>query len=235
MVNRNEMISYHYLFAFGDGTKKEFDIKLDPVTLDCMQTERKTTPEWTRLEYSRCDNCPLDSSKFEFCPIAVTLAELVDSFKDMISYEDVDVMLTTKERNTWKHTSVQDGVSPLLGIYMVTSGCPIMEKLKPMVRYHLPFASVEETAYRATCMYLLGQYFRNKKGMEPDWEFRGLTEIYENIKVVNKGMCERLRNASNQDANVNAIVHLDVFAQVLPYSMKDVLGKMEYLFDAYMK
>jgi len=232
MLSRNETISYHYIFTFGDGIKKEFDIKLDPVTLNCMQVERREIPEWARLEYSKCVNCPLDSSQFEFCPTAAGLAELIDSFKDMISYYEVDVSITTNERNIWKHTSVQEGVSSLLGIYMVTNGCPIMEILKPMVRYHLPFASVEETTYRATSMYLLGQYFRKKKGMEPDWEFKGLTKVYENIKLVNKGMSQRLRDASNEDANVNAIVHLDVFALILPFSIEDSLSQIEYLFAA---
>ena len=36
-------------------------------------------------------------------------------------------------------------ISPL-GIYMVTSGCPIMNKLRPMVRFHPPFATIAETA-----------------------------------------------------------------------------------------
>ena len=37
---------------------------------------------------------------------------------------------------------------------MALSGCPVLEQLKPMARFHLPFASVEETIYRAASMYL---------------------------------------------------------------------------------
>ena len=55
-------------------------------------------------------------------------------------------------------------VFSLIGIYMVTSGCPIMDKLRPMARFHLPFASTEETIYRAISTYLLGQYFLEQKG-----------------------------------------------------------------------
>ena len=66
--------------------------------------------------------------------------------------------------------------------------------------------------------------------MEPDWEFQELVQIYENIGVVNKSMSQRLRNASKEDASVNALVHLHAFAQMLPYSIEDALIEIEYLF-----
>lgn len=231
--DRNGMLSFHYVFTFSDGLKKEFDIRLDPVTLNFISTGRQSTPEWAVLEYAKCEICPLDSSQFKFCPVAVGLTELVDSFKDMISYQKVDISLISNGRNVWKHTSIQEGISSLLCIYMVTNGCPIMETLKPMVRYHLPFASLEETNYHVTSMYLLGQYFLKKKGLEPDWEFQGLTDIYENIRLVNKGMYKRLQNVSNGDAIVNAIAHMDIFACSLPYLIEDSLKEIEYLFSAY--
>jgi len=49
---------------------------------------------------------------------------------------------------------------------------PIFEKLKPMVRFHLPFASIEETKYRAISMYLLAQYFLYQQGSQPDWDLK---------------------------------------------------------------
>ena len=80
--------------------------------------------------------------------------DIIHSFKDSISYEEVEVFITTKARTYMKRTTLQKGLSSLLGIYMVTSGCPTMEKLKPMVRYHLPFATEEETKYRVSqCIY----------------------------------------------------------------------------------
>ncbi len=67
-----------------------------------------------------------------------------------------------------------------MGIYMVTSGCPVMGKLKPMVKFHLPFASGEETSYRMVTMYLLAQFFKYKNGKEPDWDLKNLVKIYDN-------------------------------------------------------
>ena len=232
-VSEKGALRYHYTFTFGDGVVKEFDILLDPTTLN-MPPRTGAAPEWASLEYSQCKKCPLDTSVTKYCPIASNIAGLVQSFDGMLSYSEVEVSVITEERNTWKHTSVQEGVSSMLGIYMVTSGCPVMEKLKPMVRYHLPFATLDETTYRATAMYLLAQYFRQKQGMEPDWQLQGLASIYENVQGVNEGMAARIRNASRVDAGVNALVALDAFAQVVPFFIEDELTKIEYLFAAYI-
>jgi len=232
-VSEDEALRYHYTFTFDDGVVKEFDILLDPMTLN-MPPRTGAAPEWASLGYSQCKKCPLDTSVTKYCPIASNIADLVRAFDEFLSYSEVEVSLITEQRNIWKRTSVQEGVSSLLGIYMVTSGCPVMDKLKPMVRYHLPFATLEETTYRATTMYLLAQYFRQKQGMEPDWRLQGLARIYQDVQVVNEGMAARLLNASREDAGVNAVVHLDVFAQVMPQLIEDDLAKIEYLFAAYM-
>ena len=233
MDQSNEEIRYQYVFDFGDGIERQFRIELDPVTLDRVRAEHAVAPEWARLDYSKCDSCLLDSSQVDYCPVAVSIADLVTQFKDIVSHQEVDILLVTNDRYVGKHTTVQEGISSILGIHMVTNGCPTMEKLKPMVRFHLPFASVEETAYRAASMYMLSQYFRMKDGLEPDLELRGLAKIYEQVEVVNAGMLRRIRKASTEDANLNALIHLNVFAQLMPCFVEDALAAIEYLFAPY--
>ncbi len=119
---------------------------------------------------------------------------------------------------------------------MVTSGCPIMEKLKPMVRHHLPFATTEETTYRVLSMYLLAQYFLYKRGKKPDWDLKGLVDIYDNIRTLNKAFCGRISHVEFKDAGINAVVILDNFADMVRYSIdKDNLDKIEVLFEAYLQ
>ena len=119
---------------------------------------------------------------------------------------------------------------------MVTSGCPIMEKLKPMVRYHLPFATLRETQYRVMSMYLLAQYFLYKRGMEPDWDLTNLVKIYDDIRIVNKNFSQRLAHIKVEDATLNALVKLDMFAQHISFSIdRNVLDEMECLFNAYFE
>jgi len=85
-----------------------------------------------------------------------------------------------------------------------------------MARFHLPFADVDETLYRATSMYLLAQYFRQQEGKAGDFELEGLKHIYDNIQLVNAAVADRLRAATKTDATVNAIIILDTFAQAIP-------------------
>jgi hypothetical protein len=140
--------------------------------------------------------------------------------------------LETEEREYSKRTSLQKGVSSMLGIIMVTSGCPILNKLKPMVRFHLPFANIEETIYRAVSMYLVKQYFRKRKGLEPDWELQTLLNDYKEIHTVNQAFYKRLSFMKGKDANVNALIILDNFANYINFTLdSNKLSKIEWMFE----
>ena len=143
--------------------------------------------------------------------------------------------MATDQREYIKHTTVQQALSSLLGIYMVTSGCPIMDKLRPMVRFHLPFATREETMYRVLAMYLMAQYFRQRNGREPDWEMENLVHMYEDVTVVNKSFVDRLNQIATDDANANALIILDCFANYIVMSVDEgTLADIEVLFKAYL-
>jgi hypothetical protein len=70
-----------------------------------------------------------------------------------------------------------------------------------------------------------------KKGKEPDWHLEGLSQAYEDIQMINIGMTDRLRTISEEDANANAVVVLDVFAKALPSSIFEDVEELEYLFQ----
>ncbi len=235
MNDVNEAITFRYKFTFGSGLEKDIDVKLDKETLNLVQQKRASYPKWTELGFNKCPNCSLDEDQHAFCPTAINIVELVDFFRDMISHTEVDVSIQTEERVYSKHTSLQQAISSLVGLYMVTGGCPTMEKLKPMVRYHLPFATLGETQYRVISMYLFAQYFLHRHGKEPDWELKHLVKIYDDIRLINKGFFERLAGIQIKDATLNALVKLDMFASHVSISInKDVLDKMESLFQPYL-
>ena len=221
-------INYHFLFK--DGTEEYIPINLRLTDLTYVAEGEVNQPPWARLDFNKCENCPLNSVDHPYCPVAVSIADVIPKFKDRKSFETVLLRVTTPERVFEKVTPLQQGLGSLLGIFMVTTGCPHMQTLRPMVRFHLPFATVEETVYRAATAYLLGQYFRNKKDMVPDWDLTNLAAEYEEIQTVNMGITDRLRSISEEDANANAIVVLDVFAKALPSSIFVDLRELEYLF-----
>lgn len=235
-VDTKDVIRIEYRFMFRAGLEKKIEIKLHPKTLNLIQTGEPSYRNWTELEFSICPNCRLDKAQHLHCPIATNLVGVVETFQDMISYEDVDLVIQTEEREYAKHTTLQRGISSLVGIYMVTSGCPIMGKLKPMVRYHLPFATLKETQYRVISMYLLAQYFQYRRNMDADWELKNLIKIYEDVQIVNKAFSQRLAHIKIKDATLNALIKLDMFAKHISNCInQDVLDEIEHLFDGYFE
>ena len=226
-------LSIFYQFTFSDGKVCHFDIHLQPNTLAMTKGRHDSPPDWTRLEQNQCPGCSLKPVEHPHCPVAVNMAGIVETFQDCLSYDRVEVLVTTRERAYSKSTTLHEGLSALIGIIMVTSGCPAMERLKPMVRFHLPFAGLDETAYRMISMYLVGQLFRHRRGETADWQLSGLAEIYGAVEQVNLSFADRLHEAGRKDANVNALVNLDCFAKMVPFAVEDLLAEMEGYFAAH--
>lgn len=230
-----DTINIVYEFVFPDGSHRVCGIRLNPQSIDQYTEEDVTLPGWTLLSYHQCPNCPLDSTATPHCPVAVNLVKLVKETSDLRSYDKVEVKITTPERTVSSVTTIQRGISSLLGLTMATSACPHTSYLKPMARFHLPFASEQETLCRATSMYLLAQYFLYKQGKSPDLELTGLNEVYRNLQIVNNSLAQRLRAASDQDAAVNAIILLDLFAKAFPYCIEESMEDVRYLFTAFIE
>lgn len=228
------VFSYTFMYAEGNQRQTTVRIALDPVTLQQIHESHSSLPDWTLLSTHQCSVCPIENVAGARCPGAVSLVELVDSFRDLLSYSDVEVLVVTQHRTVFRRTTVQKALSSLMGLYMATSGCPILGRLKPMARFHLPFATREETIFRAVGAYLTAQYFLEKQGRPFDLELEGLREMYHQIHQVNVDMTKRLRNVSAGDASLNAVVLLDLFAQELPFSINENLADLQHLFAPFL-
>jgi len=222
-------LKYTYKFQFDDDTEKEFTVLLDSRTLRLLTPPHAIKPDWTALGYQQCENCPL-SSDHQQCPVALNLSHLVDEFKYSTSHDKTWCVVEAPERTYAQETSVQNSLASLMGIIMVTSGCPILDNLRPMVRFHLPFATTLESVYRIISMYLLSQLFRMKAGEQPDWSLEKLGELYQQIGKVNKGLWNRLSKASSFDANVNAVIVLNTFGDAIKFSLRKDLEDLAPLF-----
>jgi len=225
-------IEYNYKFKNGKNTK--FILNLDRDTLRLELARKPNPPLWALLNHKKCEKCPLNDREHLYCPVALNFVDIAEQFKDLVSHEDVVVTVTTEERIFAKDTTIQQGLSPLIGIIMTTSGCPILEHLKPMVRFHLPFASLDETVFRMVSMHLLVQYYRNQDGLSTEWRLDGLTRVYAEVGLVNRDFANRLRDAAKKDANINALVNLDCFAAMVPLVADDTLKAIKPYFSAYL-
>jgi hypothetical protein len=103
-----------------------------------------------------------------------------------------------------------------------------------MARFHLPFSSESETAYRVAAMYLVAQHFMARDGGKADFNLDDLGRVYRGVHAVNRGMAQRLRAATRQDAIVNAIVLLDVYSSLVPAAIHDLLAEIKPAFAALL-
>ena len=236
LSNPIDPLSFSYKFIFPDGTSRQFEVRLDPRDLSLLQTPRETYPAWTELANHKCPDCPLAESAEAYCPTATGLVELVDFCRDLQSIQDVTVVVQVPQRTYSKETSLQMGLSSLAGIHMATSGCPVLARLRPMVRFHLPFADLDETAYRVFSTYFLAQFFLARQGQTPDWEMTKLAATYRKIAKVNSAFSQRLLSTVTEDAALNAIGNLSTFGNFIESCIsEDQLRSLQGLFAAYLE
>ncbi|OGP81182.1 MAG: hypothetical protein A2Z08_10325 [Deltaproteobacteria bacterium RBG_16_54_11] len=228
-------MTIRYYFTLPEGVREVFNLQFDAKKLELTGNMPDVMPSWTRLDFHQCPNCPLTPDTHPHCPLAAHLVNIVERFEGLISYSEIQVDIMTAERFITQETTVQRGMSSLMGLLMATSGCPHMAFFKPMARFHLPFASAEETVYRATSMYLLAQYFLHKEGHQADLDLTGLREIYNNIEIVNVAVAKRLRTATEADSAINAIILLDIYTKAIPVVIEESLEEIRYLFAPFFK
>ena len=224
-----------YRFDFSDGDSKEFLVELDKPGLKMRGKSGMPLPEWTKLSHHQCPNCPLSTKTHLYCPIAVNLVGVIEAFTDVISHEEADVEVATGSRKYSARVNVTHAVGSLIGIFMATSGCPIMDRLKPMVLTHLPFPTTEESIYRSISMYLMAQYFRFKNGRRADWNMEKLGDFFEDIHLVNQSFVKRLTTFVEKDVSLNAVVLLNCFASAAKRVIaRERLEEVEQMFEAYL-
>jgi len=224
-----------YRFDFSDGDSKEFLVELEKPGLQMRRKSGMPLPEWTKLGHHQCVNCPLSTSTHLYCPIAVNLVGVIVSFSDVISHGEADVEVVTESRRYSARVNVTHAVSSLIGIFMATSGCPIMDRLKPMVLTHLPFPTTEESVYRSISTYLMAQYFRFKNGYSADWNMEKFGAFFEDINLVNQSFVRRLTSFVEKDVSLNAVVLLNCFATAAKRVItRERLDEVEQMFGAYL-
>lgn len=222
-------IFYNYQFNFPDGHEKQFRVDFDNQSLRSKLPDGDQYPDWSQLEFHQCLNCPLTSEDYLYCPLAVNLVPIIYWCKDLASYDEVDVTITSAEREVYAHTSLQRAISSLLGLLMSSSACPKMKFLRPLARFHLPLATHEETIFRAVSATFLKNYFASK---ECDGDpLSELKQQYHELQDVNRFIAERIRGAIKRDAAVNALVLLDVLSKRVSFSIDDSLQQIRYLFE----
>lgn len=195
-----------YTFVLPDGA--EYVVEVDVERPYAPHEADAPEPGWAALGSHKCSNCPLDERDHPWCPPALDVHAVAERFGGSPSTDRVKVRVETPNRTYLGDVDLQSGLQSLFGLVMATSGCPILRRLRPLARQHLPFATLDETIWRVAGSYLLQQYFRHRDGRPADFELDGLRDLYAALGVVNRCFAQRIRAAGDRDANVNALVSL---------------------------
>ena len=221
-----EIITYKFHEKDKPGTI--VTLSFDDETYLLQLPEDAPKPDWTKLDFLKCPNCNIQGEP-EFCPAAVSMAHFLPAFADAFSYTQSVVEVETGNRVVVSKTSLQAAVASLIGLTLATSGCPRTKFLRPMARFHLPFANQRETVFRSLGAWLLAEYIRSGACGQPQTlSFDGLKDAYGQLSTVNYTLAERLRAVVTHDAALNAIVILDTFALLTP---DNVDGGFEDIMD----
>lgn len=223
-----------YRIALADHRVESLEVDVVEAPRGARPLVSATTPPWAALGFHQCPHCPLDAATTPDCPLAVRLAPALSRFSDVESIAPVSITVRTDIRTVSGETTAQHAIGSLLGLLMATSDCPYTEFLRPMARFHLPLASVEETCYRVVSMHALGLAFRARRGEQVRFDFAELFENYARLETLNHAFAARIRAASAADGTRNAIVMLDALAKLVPTFLEDTLRDLERLFRGHL-
>jgi hypothetical protein len=219
-----------YRFDLADGSQTTLDFDFDPIDFRLANAAPADPPFWTELKFNQCANCPLNEREHPHCPAALQMASTLEPLKALVSFDTVAVTVVQAERTMYAETSAQQAMSSVLGLIMATAGCPWTDHLRPMARFHLPFASDSETVYRSISMYLLA---REITAADEPQRFAALQDLYANLHIVNRDMSRRLGAATRTDPARNAIALLDSYTTLLPAALERSLDELKPLFGAW--
>ena len=209
-----------YIFRLESGVQHRFDVEFDRAPAD------GDLPEWTRLEADKCPHCPLAGAPGARCPAAADLVPIVERFSALSSIDRVDVLVLTNEYEARKRTDAQTALSALMGLILATSACPVLGHMLPLAHTHRPFASPTEMVYRIVSMHLMGCFLRGEPvGLD------GLDGFLAEIDGLNHAFSNRLKNAAQSDAGINALLALHSRSMLVSLSIGPELERIRGWFN----
>ena len=230
-----ENIEVTYKIGTRDGRTHRFTLEIDARTIEMKAWSATLRSEWTPLLVHQCSHCPLSVDQFPHCPVAVNIEHVIESLGSLISYEEVHLEIELKERSMVSTVPAQSAICSILGLAIATSRCPHTAFLKPMARFHLPLAGLEETLYRVVGTYLIGEYYRAMEGGLPELDLSRLHRVYANLEIMNTALARRLKKANvAADAVINGLVILNTYAQAVPFYIDHELKEIRPLFQEYL-
>jgi hypothetical protein len=201
-----------YEFTLSQGTVWRYDLDFDDQNRLIPPVPKGPPRPWTNLEFEQCPHCPLQPADSPQCPVARNIECIVEDSKETVSHARASVCVVTPERTYSKDCTTQEGLGSLFGLIMACSGCPHLDWLRPLARFHLPFSDPDETLFRVLSLQFV-ESFLGASTMNLTECTEVINQRYGKVEKVNKAFIQRIRSYSRADADKNALAALDLFAQ----------------------
>ena len=223
------------IFEFGSPKEQSYDLYFNAADMSLLpKSFANQVPygmPWAELENNQCSHCPLSKDQHKYCPAAASIGLVAQKFADVKSYVETLVAVITPDRTYLKKTTTQEALQGLFGLTMATCGCPHLNFLKPMARFHLPFANETETMVRSLSFYLLRTFLKQTSQGVLTIDLARLNEANEKVKIVNQHLVARLRSLGHGDADMNAVIILDTFVSLLTAQISRSFEDLRPLFS----
>ena len=91
-------IQFRYIFDFGSSNREVFNLEIDEATGRRIDGNTGNFPEWSKLGFAQCPNCPLDVTETEYCLAATAHLETVCHLGKEVLNDWVDLAVISAER-----------------------------------------------------------------------------------------------------------------------------------------
>jgi hypothetical protein len=188
--------------------------------------EERESDVWIQLGFNQCAHCQLTQSRL--CPVANAIDYHAKDLDGWLSHDDVAVTVKLNGGVVSNmRTSAQQVLSSILGIIVASeAACEHTRILLPMVYFHRPFATQDESIYRALANAALIYQLSHGQGSFADF----VIKKYEAIAKLNMGLVRRLQSAHpEREAQINALINLDTFAKGILFHARHEFKTLENL------
>lgn len=164
---------------------------------------------------SGCASCQSACSNAD-CSNIQALEHFTDTFFQLASFTELKVVVDIGDIRTQTQTTAQRFLSSLAGLVIaLNSGCSRTEILRPMVHFHRPFMSFEESIYRSIANAALHHALSNENVSLGEYVRREYQQLHE----LNLHLVKHFQGVKPQaEPLVNALVNLDLFVKEILYN-----------------
>jgi hypothetical protein len=225
------MMGSKYYFEFPD-KGKDFSYAVEEEIVEGKAPLEGTAafPAWTRLECHRCSHCPLAVQYVPYCPPALNMVKLVEKFSDCNSFEPVTLHVVNGVQKHSTTTDLQTALAYLYPVILLRSACPYAPLLRPMEKFIKPFPDLEDALFYSLSFELIKKRLFDGGFGTSNVEDECVSKDFYNIAMAFHGLLNRLRAASHNDANINAIIKDIQWSYNILHSQESILDRLKPYF-----